>query len=152
MFILFLYDPHAIIVYCLTLTILSICFYLSICLSLSPLPFPLSLSLSHCLSPSLHSTLSMCISMSLCVFLYVSFLAVLYVSQVAKPQRVDDAAVALVGCMCHSTENLLNYYETSMARTSVSGRFLLAYSSIHILTTYFLRANHINLHNFVSYL
>jgi hypothetical protein len=24
----------------------------------------------------------------------------------------------LIGCMCHSTENLLNYYETSLARAS----------------------------------
>ena len=29
-----------------------------------------------------------------------------------------DSPLALTGCMCHSTENLLNYYETSMARAS----------------------------------
>lgn len=34
------------------------------------------------------------------------------------PKVVDDAPVALVGCMCHSTENLLNYYETSMVRAA----------------------------------
>ena len=30
----------------------------------------------------------------------------------------DDKPLALVGCMCHSTENLYNYHETSMARAS----------------------------------
>ena len=29
-----------------------------------------------------------------------------------------ETPLALTGCMCHSTENLLNYYETSMARAS----------------------------------
>ena len=29
-----------------------------------------------------------------------------------------EDAVPLVGCMCHSTENLLSYYETSSARAS----------------------------------
>ena len=29
-----------------------------------------------------------------------------------------DSPLALTGCMCHSTENLFNYYETSMARAS----------------------------------
>lgn len=41
-----------------------------------------------------------------------------------RAQEVDsggllkDSPLALTGCMCHSTENLLNYYETSMARAS----------------------------------
>jgi Raffinose synthase or seed imbibition protein Sip1 len=41
-----------------------------------------------------------------------------------RAQEVDsggllkDTPLALTGCMCHSTENLLNYYETSMARAS----------------------------------
>ena len=32
--------------------------------------------------------------------------------------KIDDTAVGLVGCMCHSTENLLNFYETSLIRAS----------------------------------
>jgi hypothetical protein len=35
-----------------------------------------------------------------------------------KVNVVQETPVALVGCMCHSTENLLNYFETSMARAS----------------------------------
>ena len=35
-----------------------------------------------------------------------------------KVNKVKETPVALVGCMCHSTENLYNYYETSMARAS----------------------------------
>lgn len=31
---------------------------------------------------------------------------------------VDLSPVSLVGCMCHSTENLLNFYETSLTRVS----------------------------------
>lgn len=30
----------------------------------------------------------------------------------------DVSPVSLVGCMCHSTENLLNFYETNLARVS----------------------------------
>jgi Raffinose synthase or seed imbibition protein Sip1 len=41
-----------------------------------------------------------------------------------RAQEVDsggllkDSPLALTGCMCYGTENLLNYYETSMARAS----------------------------------
>lgn len=35
-----------------------------------------------------------------------------------SPIRVSDSPVALVGCMCHSTENLYSYYETSLVRAS----------------------------------
>lgn len=34
------------------------------------------------------------------------------------PSDQGQGGVGLIGCMCHSTENLLNYYETSLARAS----------------------------------
>ena len=34
------------------------------------------------------------------------------------PLEHCDAPVSMVGCMCHSTENLYNYYETSIVRAS----------------------------------
>ena len=49
---------------------------------------------------------------------------VLGLSTQKRAQEVDqggllnDSPLALTGCMCHSTENLLNYYETSMVRAS----------------------------------
>ena len=35
-----------------------------------------------------------------------------------SPLRLSDAPVALVGCMCHSTENLYSYFETGLVRAS----------------------------------
>lgn len=49
---------------------------------------------------------------------------ILGMSTQKRAQEVDqggllnDSPLALTGCMCHSTENLLNYYETSMVRAS----------------------------------
>jgi len=35
-----------------------------------------------------------------------------------SPMRLSDTPVALVGCMCHSTENLYSYFETGLVRAS----------------------------------
>jgi hypothetical protein len=67
-----------------------------------------------------------CIYIHICIYIYCTYICIhiymyiythLYVYVYVCPGP-GVGGVGLIGCMCHSTENLLNYYETSLARAS----------------------------------